>query len=87
LPEEGKTFTSINFAASLAQQGYRTLLIDADLRRPSIADILIGSNKELPGLTDYLLGKKSVSELVIKHKEIQNLDWIPAGSNVPNPQN
>ncbi len=85
LPEEGKTFTSINFAASLANQGYKTLLIDADLRRPSVTEYLIGSNKELPGLTDYLLGKKNIQDVAIKHKEIQNLDWMPAGSNVPNP--
>lgn len=85
LPEEGKTFTSINFAVSLAQQGYKTLLIDADLRRPSIAEYLIGKNKDIPGLTDYLLGKKSLSEVVIKHKDIQNFEWMTDGTNVPNP--
>ncbi|MGC8743914.1 MAG: GumC family protein [Verrucomicrobiia bacterium] len=85
LPEEGKTFTSINFAASLAQQGFRTLLIDADLRRPSVTEYIIGSNEELPGLTDYLLGKKSLSEVAIKHSSVQNFEWMPDGSHVPNP--
>src|ERR1035437_3203906 len=39
LPREGKTFSSLNFAASLARQGLRTLLIDADLRNPSVAKL------------------------------------------------
>jgi capsular exopolysaccharide synthesis family protein len=85
LPEEGKTFTSINFATSLAQQGFRTLLLDADLRRPSVAEYLIGSNDGIPGITDYLLGKKTLSDIANKHKSIQNLDWITDGSHVPNP--
>jgi len=39
LPSEGKSFSSSNFAATLAQQGLRTLLIDADLRKPSISRV------------------------------------------------
>src|SRR5438874_10070930 len=36
LPDEGKSFTSVNYALALAQQGHRVLLIDGDLRRPSV---------------------------------------------------
>src|SRR6185436_8652581 len=39
LPNEGKSFTSVNYALALAQQGHRVLLIDGDLRRPSIHKI------------------------------------------------
>ncbi|HON08217.1 MAG TPA: hypothetical protein PLW02_08985, partial [Verrucomicrobiota bacterium] len=48
-------------------------------------EYLIGKNKEMPGLTDYLLGKKSLSEVVVRHKNIQNLEWMADGTNVPNP--
>src|SRR5438045_9254538 len=36
LPSEGKSFTSANYAVALAQQGYKVILIDGDLRRPSM---------------------------------------------------
>src|SRR6202011_2757631 len=39
LPNEGKSFTSANYALSLAQQGHRVLLLDGDLRRPSLHKI------------------------------------------------
>jgi succinoglycan biosynthesis transport protein ExoP len=64
LPSEGKSFTSTNYAVSLAQQGYRVLLLDGDLRRPSLHKIfnLTGKWKtnanyvEPPGVVDCLIG-------------------------------
>src|SRR5207245_1052314 len=64
LPTEGKSFTSTNYAVALAQQGYRVLLIDGDLRRPSLHKIFALSGKwktnasymELPGFVDCLIG-------------------------------
>jgi succinoglycan biosynthesis transport protein ExoP len=59
LPNEGKSFTSVNYALSLAQQGHRVLLVDGDLRRPSIHKVFrkaVGDDKEAPGLVDYLIG-------------------------------
>src|SRR5205807_4683192 len=41
LPSEGKSFTSVNYALALAQQGYRVLLLDGDLRRPSIHKVFL----------------------------------------------
>jgi succinoglycan biosynthesis transport protein ExoP len=64
LPNEGKSFTSTNYAVSLAQQGFRVLLIDGDLRRPSLHKIfeLPGQSKknayhvQTPGFVDCLVG-------------------------------
>ncbi|MDE3084328.1 MAG: CpsD/CapB family tyrosine-protein kinase, partial [Verrucomicrobiota bacterium] len=52
-PDEGKSYCSLNTAAAFAQQGLPTLLIDGDLRRPSLQRLLVGWN-ENPGLTDCL---------------------------------
>src|SRR5438270_8416434 len=64
LPSEGKSFTSTNYAVALAQQGYRVLLLDGDLRRPSLHKVfgLTGKWKtnanyvEPPGVVDCLIG-------------------------------
>jgi succinoglycan biosynthesis transport protein ExoP len=85
LPDEGKTFISINYAVSLAQQGLRTLLVDMDLRRPMLEKSFTGKRGVLPGVTDFFLGQKKLSELCLNHKDVSNLLWIPAGSFVPNP--
>lgn len=63
LPNEGKSFTSVNYALALAHQGHRVLLIDGDLRRPSIHKIFesqLGS-KDDPGLVDELVGAAPLS--------------------------
>ena len=85
LPSEGKTFTSVNYAVSLAQQGLRVLLVDIDLRRPMIEEFFTGKNNRLPGATDYFLGRKKFTELCLQHKDVPQLSWMPAGSAVPNP--
>src|SRR5665213_355302 len=85
LPGEGKTFSSANYAASLAQQGLRTLLVDLDLRRPMVETFFLGEGSQLPGVTDYFLGRKKLEEVWVQHKELPKLCWIPAGSSVPNP--
>jgi capsular exopolysaccharide synthesis family protein len=85
LPGEGKTFTSINFAVSLAQQGLRTLLVDIDLRRPTIGKFFPVENSDMPGVTDYFLGRKKLDEICQQHKDISNFSWITAGTMVPNP--
>lgn len=84
LPQEGKTFSSLNYAASLAAQGFRTLLIDADLRRPSVAKLL-ADGEELPGVTDYLLGRKALAEIIRPEVSQENLFWVSAGHMAPNP--
>ena len=52
-PAEGKSYCSLNYAVALAQTGLRTLLIDADLRRPNLSKVVLADTKA-PGLTDCL---------------------------------
>jgi polysaccharide biosynthesis transport protein len=85
LPDEGKTLVSVNYAASLAQQGLRTLLVDMDLRRPMIEELFTGKRTPLPGVTDYFLERKKFTELCLQHKDVSKLFWMPGGSSVPNP--
>lgn len=83
IPGEGKTFTSSNFAATLAQQDFRTLLIDADLRKPSVSKLFFNENRK-PGLSEVLLGKCSPEEAIVPTK-VENLWILPAGGIAPNP--
>jgi len=83
VPSEGKTFTSANFAASLCQQGYRTLLIDADLRKPAVSPLIFGEHRK-PGLSDVLAGRLSLSDAVIP-AELENLSVLTAGGRSPDP--
>ncbi len=68
LPNEGKSFTSVNYALALAQQGHRVLLVDGDLRRPSIhkvfRNVLGPEQNEAPGLVDYLIGSVELRQAV-----------------------
>jgi capsular exopolysaccharide synthesis family protein len=76
-PGEGKTTTAANLAAAHAEQGKRTLLIDGDLRRPSVH-----RNFDLPsvvGLSNALLGEISWREAVIQPEAVPNLYILPAG--------
>ena len=72
LPSEGKSFTSANYALALAQQGHRVLLIDGDLRRPSLHKIFRrtsanendDSDVDVAGIVDYLVGAVPLPEAV-----------------------
>ncbi len=81
-PAEGKTFCSTNFAAALSQQGFKTLLIDADLRR-SMATRIFGEIKK-QGLTDILSGQAKLAD-VVNGTEVADLFVLAAGSRAPNP--
>jgi succinoglycan biosynthesis transport protein ExoP len=84
VPQEGKTFCSVNFALCLAQAGKRTVLIDADLRRPAVERALIGQKTDAPGVTDFLTGQKGLPDVIHSTKH-ENLFYIPAGATAPNP--
>ena len=83
LPEEGKTTTSVNAAIVLAQKGTRVLLIDADLRRPSIHKTL-GMGPTL-GLSNVLTGAASLQEAIIPSTIVPEMFLLPAGTPPPNP--
>ena len=85
-PSDGKTTVSANLAVSFAQVGKRTLMIDADLRRPGMTALMDLKGK--PGVTDLLLTDESVAELagqVVRSSGMEGLDVIPAGPRRPDP--
>ncbi|HUO13941.1 MAG TPA: polysaccharide biosynthesis tyrosine autokinase [Verrucomicrobiae bacterium] len=83
LPQEGKTTTSINCAVVLAQKGIRVLLIDADLRRPSIHKTLGMGPRS--GLSNVLTGSTALEQAVTRTAILPNLYVMPAGTPPPNP--
>jgi len=82
-PGEGKSTSTANLAIAFAQLEKRTLLIDADLRKPvqhTVFDVSRG-----PGLSEYLIGDIQESGQIIRSTEIENLHIITAGGSPPNP--
>ncbi|WFE65657.1 polysaccharide biosynthesis tyrosine autokinase [Micromonospora sp. WMMD714] len=82
LQGEGKTTLSCNLAIALAEAGWRVLLVDADLRRPKVADYL-GIDGGI-GLTDVLVGDVQVGDVVQRWGD-KSLLVLPSGSTPPNP--
>ncbi|MCK6210826.1 polysaccharide biosynthesis tyrosine autokinase [Georgenia sp. EYE_87] len=82
VPGEGKTTTAINLAVALADSGARVVLVDADLRRPSIADYM-GLEGRV-GLTTVLIGRAEIGDVVQPWRDT-SLDVLPSGQIPPNP--
>jgi len=83
LPQEGKTTTSVNTAIVLAQKGGRVLLVDADMRRPSIHQTLKLRNRV--GLSTLLTGSTTFEQSIIQSNFQPNLYILPAGPPPPHP--
>jgi succinoglycan biosynthesis transport protein ExoP len=83
LPQEGKTTTSINTAVTLAQKGARVLLVDADLRRPSIHKVF--NIKPKVGLSTILTGSSKLENSITHVPQLPNLYLLPAGPPPPHP--
>jgi len=88
MPAEGKSFVALNFAVSLARDGAsRVLLIDGDLRRPTLHESLAAPRH--PGLSEYLSGTAGLIEVMQQNgsqdplfNRISNLTFIPAGASI-----
>ena len=81
LPGEGKSFVATNTAVAFAQQDLKTLLVEADLRKPAISKRIFELGDNLPGVADYMVGQPAPVQPTL----IKNLYVMPAGSRVPNP--
>lgn len=81
-PQEGKSFISFNLASSIASVGYKTIIIDCDLRRPTLHIKLKEENSI--GVTNYMVKKANFDD-IIRNTVIKNLDFISAGPVIPNP--
>ena len=82
-PGEGKSITSINIAWSFARAGYKTLLIDGDIRN-SVMSGVFKSREKITGLTEFLSGTTDLSHGLCD-TNIENLFVVQSGSVSPNP--
>jgi capsular exopolysaccharide synthesis family protein len=83
LPQEGKTTTALNSGIVLAQQGGKVLIIDADLRRPSVHEPL--GIRAAGGLSTVLAGRHSAEDVIVPSPQVPNLYVMPAGPPPPHP--
>ena len=82
-PEEGKTSLAISLAFAVARTGWKTLLIDADMRKPSSAKRL--SENMYFGLADYLIGGTGSLNEAITETNVSNLSYLSSGLQNKNP--
>jgi capsular exopolysaccharide synthesis family protein len=82
-PEEGKTVTAANLAVSIAQGGSRVILVDADLRRPSIHR-LFGLRKA-PGFSNLIIDVEGEIKSYLQPTKVEGLWILPSGTLPPNP--
>jgi capsular exopolysaccharide synthesis family protein len=92
LPTEGKSFTAANLAAVMAQGGKSVVLVDADLRHPTVHKFV--GVETTPGLSDALLALKEHEgvaldmervESLVQKTELENLRVVPSGTHVRTP--
>jgi capsular exopolysaccharide synthesis family protein len=85
VPAEGKSFSSLSLAHAFALNGYRTVLIEGDMRRPGFHSCFPElATRETPGLTNVLSGNLAIDEVLVQSPE-ENLNIMFAGSRAPNP--
>jgi polysaccharide biosynthesis transport protein len=83
--DEGKSFSAINTGAAFAIEGLRTVVVEADLRKPSFYKALPKmADKKTPGLSDYLADKEPM-HAIIRQSPVENLSFIFAGRSTRHP--
>lgn len=82
-PGEGKSTVAANLALTLAEAGARTVLVDADLRRPTVATTF--GLTSTAGLTDVIAGTASLADVIHRSQRHSSLYVLPAGTVPPNP--
>jgi succinoglycan biosynthesis transport protein ExoP len=80
---DGKTTISYNLAISFAQHGRKVLLLDADMRKPSVHTLFRSSKND--GLSEVLTGSISFAQAIRPHDYLKNLYLLPSGITPPNP--
>lgn len=80
---DGKSTTAANLAICFAQAGYKTVLVDADLRRPR-CHVYLGETKT-PGLKDMVAGSLDYHSLIKQCKDYENLSMVASGGHPSNP--
>ena len=80
---EGKSTTSVNLAYTFAESGKRVLLIDADMRLPSVSAKL--NIRQAPGLSNLIAGLRDERDCLVKSSYFDNWYILPAGDIPPNP--
>lgn len=84
MPGDGKSTTSSNLAITLAQQGQRVLLVDADMRKGVLHEVF--NQRRNPGLSNLIMGSVELSEAVRTIPVgLVTVDFLPTGTFPPNP--
>ncbi len=82
-PEEGKSTTLANLAVTIAQAGKKVILVDCDLRRPSLHQVF--NARATPGFTDMMRDDALMNKPPLQETSVANLQLLASGTIPPNP--